>query len=171
MQRLTNWIHGGDITAFLFFNRSRKFPVTDFLMPVITNLGGVTCSIILSVSLLVSKNSFWYTSGVHLATSLMISHLIVQLFKKFLPRLRPYQALQNVNTGHKLYKDASFPSGHSTAAFCTATVFSITLPALAVLFFLLALLVAVSRVYLGMHYPSDITAGAVLGVVIAVLMA
>ncbi|MDA8229292.1 MAG: phosphatase PAP2 family protein [Desulfitobacterium hafniense] len=171
MQRVTNWIQGGDITTFFILNRSWKCPVTDFLMPIITNFGGAIWSIALSLILLVSKNSFWHKSGVQLATSLLISHLVVQLCKRFLPRRRPYQALQNVYTGPKLYQDASFPSGHSTAAFCIATVFSTILPALSILFFLLALLVAVSRVYLGMHYPSDITVGAILGVATAVFMA
>ncbi|MFZ5944820.1 MAG: phosphatase PAP2 family protein [Bacillota bacterium] len=171
MQRVTNWIQDGDITTFFILNRSWKCLATDLLMPIITNFGGAIWSITLSVILLASKNSFWHKLGVHLAASLLISHLIVQLCKKFLPRRRPYQALQNVYTGPKLYKDASFPSGHSTAAFCTATVFSTILPTLSILFFLFAFLVAVSRVYLGMHYPTDIIVGAILGIATAVFMA
>ena len=171
MQRVANWVQGGDITTFFLLNRSLKCRASDSLMFRITYLGGAVWSISLSLFLLLNKNSFWHNAGVHLATSLLISHLVVQVCKRSLPRTRPYQVLPDVHTGPKLHQDASFPSGHSTAAFCAATVFSNILPELAVLFFIFALLVAVSRVYLGLHYPSDITAGAVLGVVSALFLA
>lgn len=170
MLRVANWIQNRDITTFFILNRSFKNRLTDYLMPIITYFGGAVWSIALSLVFLLNKNSLWHQTGVHLTTSLIISHLAVQLGKRLLPRRRPYQALQNVFTSQKLYMDASFPSGHSTASFCTATVFSSILPGLSILFFMFASLIAVSRVYLGMHYPSDIAVGALLGVVTALFM-
>ena len=59
--------------------------------------------------------------------------------------------------------NSSFPSGHATGAFAIATVFSHEYPRLAIPCYLLASGVALSRVYLGRHYPSDVLFGAVLG--------
>lgn len=58
----------------------------------------------------------------------------------------------------------SFPSGHSAAAFVFATLIASFYPGFAVLAYILAVMVGVSRVLLGVHYPTDIVAGAALGV-------
>ena len=57
----------------------------------------------------------------------------------------------------------SFPSGHSTAAFLFAGLAAVSFPAWAMVFYVWASLVALSRVALGVHFPSDILAGALLG--------
>jgi undecaprenyl-diphosphatase len=61
----------------------------------------------------------------------------------------------------------SFPSGHSATAFACATVIAWASPRLAVPAFVLAALVAWSRVYVGVHWPLDVLGGAVLGVLVA----
>ena len=63
----------------------------------------------------------------------------------------------------------SFPSAHSTASFACATAMTRIDSAAAVLF-VLAALIAIGRPYLGMHYPSDVLAGAVLGIVVGLLV-
>ena len=60
----------------------------------------------------------------------------------------------------------SFPSAHATASFAAATAMSRLAPELKLAFFGAAAVMAVTRPYLGMHYPSDIAAGAILGTVI-----
>lgn len=64
----------------------------------------------------------------------------------------------------------SFPSGHATVAFACATVLALAVPRLAVPLYALAALVAFSRVYVGVHYPGDVLAGAVLGVALAIAL-
>jgi undecaprenyl-diphosphatase len=64
----------------------------------------------------------------------------------------------------------SFPSGHAATSFACATVLSYYAPGLRVPLFVLAALIGLSRVYNGMHYPTDVLAGAVLGVLIALLL-
>lgn len=64
--------------------------------------------------------------------------------------------------------DASLPSGHATTAFAAAGVVALMHPRLRAPALCLAALVALSRVYLGVHYPSDIAAGALLGLALAV---
>jgi undecaprenyl-diphosphatase len=63
--------------------------------------------------------------------------------------------------------DLSFPSGHGATAFAGATVLAVFAPRLAVPLYLLAAGIAWSRVYVGVHYPLDVIAGAILGVGVA----
>jgi undecaprenyl-diphosphatase len=64
----------------------------------------------------------------------------------------------------------SFPSGHATVAFASATVLALAVPRLRVPLYVLAALIAFSRVYVGVHYPFDVLAGAVLGVGLAIAL-
>ena len=66
--------------------------------------------------------------------------------------------------------DASFPSGHAATSFAAATILTATVPRFWSLWFLLAIAIAFSRVYVGVHYPLDVVAGAALGAVIALLL-
>lgn len=170
MLKVVDWVQDNDKVIFLKINRFGKYQITNFITSVVTNLGGSVFSTAVSVLLLLSGDYRLYGLGQRLGPSLLVSHLIVRIGKGLFPRLRPYLMIENVYTGRKLYKDTSFPSGHSTAAFCMAAVFSSFLPVFSLTFFLLAGLVAISRVYLGMHYPSDIIAGAGIGILTALLM-
>lgn len=64
----------------------------------------------------------------------------------------------------------SFPSGHATVSFACATVLVLAVPRLRTPLFALAALISFSRVYVGVHYPFDVLAGAVLGVGIAIAL-
>jgi undecaprenyl-diphosphatase len=64
----------------------------------------------------------------------------------------------------------SFPSGHTATSFACATVLSYYVPRLRAPLFVLAALIGLSRVYNAMHYPTDVLAGAVLGVATALLL-
>jgi membrane-associated phospholipid phosphatase len=85
--------------------------------------------------------------------------------KYTISRPRPYQDLSHIIRREKLDDNVSFPSGHTSSSFCTATTIAltyrkwyVTAPAL-----LWAGTVSYSRMYRGMHYPTDLFAGAVIG--------
>jgi undecaprenyl-diphosphatase len=93
----------------------------------------------------------------------LAADLLSDLGKAIVPRHRPFEhQLGPPSTTH------SFPSGHSATSFACATVLAHYAPRLRVPFFTLATLIAFSRIYNGMHYPTDVLAGAVLGVAIGV---
>ena len=85
--------------------------------------------------------------------------------KDLVGRPRPAEAHPQI---HPLYAvhSSSFPAGHAATAFAGATVLSYFAPRLAPFFAALAALIGVSRIYVGDHYPTDVLAGAAIGVLV-----
>lgn len=95
-----------------------------------------------------------------------VSHLL----KLTTNRPRPYVAMPHLHTLIARPGSDSFPSSHATTAFAGAVVLSFLLPRLWPIFVGAAALVAYSRLYVGVHYPSDVLAGAVIGAAVAGLV-
>jgi undecaprenyl-diphosphatase len=93
--------------------------------------------------------------------------LVEYPIKAFLRRRRPFIDFVQATVIGKKPGSWSMPSGHSASAFAGAWLFSREYPRQRPLFFLLAALVAFSRIYLGDHYPGDVASGALSGIVIA----
>ena len=141
-------------------------PVLDKFMTSVTKLGnaGIFWIILTVLFLLIPKMR---KTGVVMAAALIIDLLLCKvLLKNFVARTRPY----DVNTGIQLLvaklRDYSFPSGHTAASFASATALyfagekKLWKPAL-----VLACLIAVSRLYLYVHYPTDVLGGVVIGII------
>lgn len=98
--------------------------------------------------------------------TLVIAHVLVQLVKRTVTRGRP-----STTGALTLAPDPdhfSFPSGHSNAAMAVALAYGLVFPILLPPLLVLALLVGLSRVVLGVHYPGDVLAGQVIAAVTAV---
>ncbi|WP_372831405.1 phosphatase PAP2 family protein [Pontibacterium sp.] len=89
------------------------------------------------------------------------------ILKNTIKRDRPCDRFDNFDAFIIPSDKFSFPSGHAAAAFVFATVLSHFYPSMLVLSYSIAVLIGLSRVMLGVHYPTDIAAGAVLGTSIA----
>ena len=93
------------------------------------------------------------------------AELTVVVLHALIPRHRPFEhQLGRHEHGH------SFPSGHAMTAFAGATMLATYLPRHRVSLLVLASLIALSRLYNGVHYPTDVVAGAAAGVAIALLL-
>ena len=128
-------------------------PVLDKFMTSVTKLGnaGIFWIILTVLFLLIPKMR---KTGVVMAAALIIDLLLCNvLLKNLVARTRPY----DVNTGIQLLvaklRDYSFPSGHTAASFASAAAL------------VLACLIAVSRLYLYVHYPTDVLGGVVIGII------
>ncbi len=86
------------------------------------------------------------------------------ILKKLIRRRRPCVKFQEINNLISLPDEFSFPSGHTAAAFLMASLMSVFFPSFVILFYFLALLIGVSRIYNGVHYPGDVIAGALIGI-------
>lgn len=109
--------------------------------------------------------------GLAALRSLLVSSLLVNLLlKPLFGRDRPFEAFPVLEPLGRRPKDRSFPSGHTSASFSVAVVCAAALPLPAgVLFLTIASLIGLSRIYLGVHFPSDVAAGALVGTIVALL--
>jgi undecaprenyl-diphosphatase len=92
--------------------------------------------------------------------------MIYRLLKNVLVRERPYMTHAAIVCAGKPLDRFSFPSGHTLHAVSFTLIICSSLPVLALVLVPAALLIALSRVVLGLHYPTDVLAGALLGAVI-----
>ncbi|MCV2886240.1 phosphatase PAP2 family protein [Aestuariibacter sp. AA17] len=89
------------------------------------------------------------------------------VLKKLFKRQRPCDLFHNFNAHVTPSDKFSLPSGHTAAAFLMATQIAFFYPSLTVLVYTWAMGIGLSRILLGVHYPSDIFAGAMLGLTIS----
>ncbi len=101
------------------------------------------------------------------ATTALTTNFITSLFKYAVERDRPPTVVLDPEPLVGVPSTSSFPSGHTSTSFACAYVISRLAPRLTVYVFVLAALIGVSRIYVGVHYPLDVLAGAILGVLVA----
>lgn len=144
-------------------------PFLDWLMPVISHMGNGVLYIVLAVVLLCFKKT--RRIGVVLTLALILEYTIVSfLLKPAVARPRPY----TVNTLIQLLieepKDWSFPSGHTSAAFTMIFALYFMKNRWWIPMAIFGVLVAFSRMYLYVHYPTDIFFGACIGILSAYIV-
>lgn len=140
------------------------------IMKAITSLGnGGWFWIVASVLLLCFKKT--RKAGVYALISLAVGAIITNLcLKLWVCRVRPYEVVEGLRILIAAPKDWSFPSGHTTASFAAALVYYKTLPRVyGAVSVALAVLIAFSRLYVGVHYPTDVLGGLLVGIFASML--
>lgn len=153
----------------LWIQNHLRNPILDPIMQFITSLGdgGILWIIVTAVLLIIPKTR---KTGILCLISLGFTVLVNNIIlKNLVNRTRPFVAIPDLILITKDPGDASFPSGHTAASFSVVVVMLMTMkkrygiPAI-----ILASLIALSRLYVGVHYPSDVLGGFIVATLIAV---
>lgn len=145
----------------------------DILTPffkVITTLGNAGL-IWIAITLLLLFNKKTRRAGIISACAMIMSLIVNNLIlKNLVARTRPYDMIDTLIPLVKKPTDFSFPSGHTGCAFAAAGVFVRNLPKRAgIPLLILAILIALSRLYVGVHYPTDVLVGFIIGLTLSYL--
>lgn len=149
----------------LFIQDYIRNPVFNPFFITVTKLGNAGFIwVVLSVFLLIPRRTrrIGFMSILALLDSLLLNNLIL---KNLVERTRPYDIINQLEPLIQKQKDYSFPSGHTGSSFAAATVLYRNLPKKeGVWAMLLAVLIGVSRLYVGVHYLSDVLFGMMTGI-------
>ncbi len=157
-----------DLNVLNWIQENLKCSFLDFLMPKVTLLAtGGAIWIITAIILLLTKKH--RKTGVIMLVGMLLGLIFGNLIiKNIVARTRPY----DINTSIKLIiskpSEYSFPSGHTLVSVISATVLTIANKKFALFAIPIAVLIAFSRLYLYVHYPTDILGATVLGIVIGI---
>ncbi len=168
-----DFLYSIDLSIFYFFNYTLSSGLLDKFFSIITNVNSWYIAYVILLGISFTKGG---TKG-KLAVLGIILLIIVtdqtgyRLLKEYFARPRPCNALTDVLTPLGCTGSFSFPSNHALNNFAAAMFFYRLFPKLKWVLFITASLVAISRVYLGLHYPSDIFGGAVIGLAFGYLFA
>lgn len=159
-----------DGNILIWIQEFLRNPVLDPFFKVITSFGNAGIFwIIATILLLIPKKTrrVGLMSAFALLGSLFINNI---LLKNLVARTRPYYAVEGLIPLIKKPVEFSFPSGHAGSSFASACVLQRNLPKkYGIWFLILAVLISFSRLYVGVHYPSDVLAGAVTGILCSYL--
>lgn len=145
------------------FNRiARRLPLRR-LFRVVSRLGDGVFWYALVLALAVAGGAAGRTAALQMLLTAGVGVLVYKALKHRLVRERPFITHRDIDCGCPPLDRYSFPSGHTLQAVLFTTLALAWFPALAPLLLVFTVLVALSRPVLGLHYPSDVACGALLG--------
>jgi len=159
-----------DSSILLWIQNNLRTGFLDPIMKAITMLGDKGMIwILITLALLIVRRT--RRLGVICAASMVIGLLVTNLIiKNWAARIRPYELIPGLQCIVPLAKDYSFPSGHATNSLaCAWVLFRKTPKKYGIPALILAILISLSRLYVGIHYPTDVLGGVVIGICSAVL--
>lgn len=163
-----------DSAVMTFVQSGFHNPVTDAVFPAVTYLGesGIFWILLSLLIIALGRKNGWRTTGCLMLAAMLLGLLLGEIaLKNIICRPRPFQEMPEISLLIPPPSGYSFPSGHSCASFAAATIIFLKdkRPGTAAL--ALAALIAFSRVFLFVHYPTDVLAGSLLGVLCALAAA
>ncbi len=158
-----------DIELFYWINHGLKNSFFDWYMPFITRIDNWLIPLIIITLILMTRGG---KKGRIFCVSMIIiitisDQLCSSLLKPFFDRPRPSTVLADVNLLIGFKSSMSFPSSHAVNAFAVGVFSSFYYKRWMPVFLMLSVSVAISRVYIGVHFPFDIIAGGILGTCMA----
>lgn len=153
-----------DLYILSFITKRCKNRYLDITMPIVTKMGNLGLVWILMGLALIADRPYRAIGNLVLLTLIISTAFGEGIVKHIVKRVRPCELMNSM-----LLIDRpitySFPSGHTFSSFAVAEVLSMYFYHYRPLFLGLAILIAFSRLYLNVHYPTDVMAGIVLGII------
>ena len=157
-----------DGQILLFIQEHIRCGALDGVMRLLSTLGNAGAIwIVTALALLCFRRTrrFGAACGLALLLGFVVTNLAL---KNIIHRIRPYDVMTSLNIMVKPERSFSFPSGHATSSLAAGVALFLTLPRrYGVPALLLGVLIALSRMYVGVHYPTDVLCGAAIGVAAA----
>ncbi len=155
-----------EANILLWIQENIRTDILDIVMAFISNINNAGMLAIAAIIILIVVKRY-RAVGFTAMISLISEFVVVNVFtKNIVARTRPYIVNDALEVLGKLPSDYSFPSGHTGSAFAVAIVMFFCMPAkYGVPSIIVAVLMGISRLYNGVHYPTDVLAGAVIGLI------
>jgi undecaprenyl-diphosphatase len=162
-------MHALDSTLCVTVSHASQYRIIREWFRMISRLGDGVFWYTLMLAILITQQAEGIKPVLHMATAGLTGTFIYKWLKAKTHRPRPFQVRQDVWVTGKPLDHFSFPSGHTLHAVAFSGVALVYYPMLASLLITFTVMVGMSRVILGLHYPSDVIAGAAIGASIAYL--
>lgn len=166
-----------DILIFQFFNQTLSTPWLDRVTPIITDLAHqnwfrIAAPLLLAFAFIKKYKRDGLTYFVIFFLAISMSDFVGGKVKRLFERPRPFQVLE-IGTIQKSDGglNRSFYSNHASNMFTTASYLSSFFPGGKILFYLCAVIIGLTRMHVGVHYPSDVIIGAIAGILWGLLFA
>ena len=162
---MTDFLYSFDLAIFYFFNHTISTGFLDKFFSIITDVKSWYVAYFILAAIAFFKGG---TRGKIAVVGLIILIIVTdqtgyRLLKESIERLRPCVALKDAITPVGCAGSFSFPSNHALNNFAAAVFLLRLFPKYKWIFLIVAILVSISRIYLGVHYPSDVLGGAIIG--------
>lgn len=169
---MLDWICGLDKAALYWIADNLRWEPLNTFFVLLTKLGNAGILwIVCSIVMLFFRR--WRWAGISALVSMLICFLLGEVIvKNLVSRLRPPLEMTGYTALLTLPSGFSFPSGHTASSFAASGAYSRGVPKrwVKVMFFVLAALMGFSRLYVGVHYPTDVLAGAALGLAVGLVV-
>lgn len=162
---MIEYLYNIDLSIFYFFNHTLSAHFLDKFFSFITNVNNwyLTYIILLLISFFKGGKAGKITAIGVIILIIITDQLSSNFLKDLVQRIRPCTALHNAITPIGCNGTFSFPSSHAVNNFAAAFFIYRFFPKLKWVLFITAVLISLSRIYLGLHYPSDVLGGAIIG--------
>ncbi|MEJ5351799.1 MAG: phosphatase PAP2 family protein [Melioribacteraceae bacterium] len=168
---MSNFFYQIDLSIFYFINHSLSNPLFDKFFVFITDVKNWFITYLVLYLILIIKGGRRGRISALILIFLIVAsdQLSSVVLKNLIGRIRPCNVLNDVNLLVGCTNSFSFPSSHAVNNFAAAVFFSKLFPKYKWILLIVAFLVALSRPYVGVHYPSDILGGAIIGSLLGIL--